>query len=198
MWEDLSPAELKLRFKNAIYRMRHAIGSEAVLFQDNYYQFNRSLDYEYDVQNFLAASSQAREEKDIEKQILSFLNSIEWYKGLYLPDIDEIWVIPDRQKYQEMYNKNILDLTRLLISKQKFEEGLIYCQKALDVDPCNEEVHRMSMEIHAAMGNKAAIARQYKLCRKSLEEEIRALPSDTTVELYEKLMVKNVFITPKK
>ena len=198
MWEDLSPAELKLRFKNAIYRMRHAIGSEAVLFQDNYYQFNRSLDYEYDVQNFLAASSQAREEKDIEKQILSYLNSIEWYKGLYLPDIDELWVIPDRQKYQEMYNKNILDLTRLLISKQKFEEGLIYCQKALDVDPCNEEVHRMSMEIHAAMGNKAAIARQYKLCRKSLEEEIRALPSDTTVELYEKLMVKNVFITPKK
>ena len=55
MWQDLSPAELKLRFKNAIYRMRHAIGSEVVHFQDNYYQFNRSIDYEYDVQNFLNA-----------------------------------------------------------------------------------------------------------------------------------------------
>ena len=63
MWRELSPAELKLRFKNAIYRMRHAIGSEAVLFQDNFYQFNRSIDFEYDVQNFLSASEQAKQEK---------------------------------------------------------------------------------------------------------------------------------------
>ena len=69
MWPDLSSAELKLRFKNAIYRMRHAIGSEVVHFQDNYYQFNRSIDYEYDVQSFLNASNSARDEKKLDKQI---------------------------------------------------------------------------------------------------------------------------------
>jgi ATP/maltotriose-dependent transcriptional regulator MalT/DNA-binding SARP family transcriptional activator len=42
-WPDASPSELKLRFKNAIYRMRHAIGSDVVNFQDNYYLFNLSL-----------------------------------------------------------------------------------------------------------------------------------------------------------
>jgi len=71
-WPDASSSELKLRFKNAIYRMRHAIGSNVVNFQDNYYLFNRAVDYEYDVQNFIAAIKKASEKMNISQKIKAY------------------------------------------------------------------------------------------------------------------------------
>jgi two-component SAPR family response regulator len=188
MWQELSPAGLKLRFKNAIYRMRHAIGSEAVHFQDNYYQFNRSNDYEYDVQSFLNTTNLAREEKNPDKQIEAYKTAINFYQGPYLLDMDYSWVMPDRQKFHELAIGNMLDLARLLVRNQRYEEALGYCRKALQEDTCNEDIHRLSMEIYSLMGNKAAVSRQYKQCLSILKNEIGAPPSEATVSLYKALM----------
>ena len=187
-WPDSSPAELKLRFKNTIYRMRHAIGSEAVLFQDNFYQFNRSIDYEYDVQNFLLAYTQAKDERNLQNKKAALISAIKSYTGPYLPDIDEIWVVADRQKYLEMYLKSIEDMTKICVENKEFKEALDYCQLALNEDLCNEEVYRQIMEIYAALGNKAAISKEYEICKKVLKKELSTQPSPQTTQLYEKLI----------
>jgi LuxR family transcriptional regulator, maltose regulon positive regulatory protein len=188
MWQEVSQSELRLRFKNAIYRMRHAIGSEAVHFQDNYYQFNRSIDYDYDVQDFLNESNFAREEKNPDKQIEAYKIAIGFYKGQYLPDMDYSWIMPDRQKYLELAIRNKLELIQLLICSQQYEEALAYINKSLKEDPCNEDIYRIGMEIYSLMGNKAAVSRQYELCLKILKKEINVPPSDATVALYKALM----------
>lgn len=187
-WPDSSPAELKLRFKNAIYRMRHAIGSEAVLFQDNFYQFNRALDYEYDIQNFIAACSRAAEEKNSSKKMAALRSAIQIYSGPYLPDINEIWVVADRQKYLEMFLAAIDELVHYYIEEKEYQDALDLCQRALKEDLCNEEIHRLIMEIHARLGNKAAISKQYEICRKVLKSELNTKPSSQTTSLYEKLI----------
>jgi ATP/maltotriose-dependent transcriptional regulator MalT/two-component SAPR family response regulator len=188
MWGELSPAELKLRFKNAIYRMRHAIGSEAVLFIDNYYQFNRSIDYEYDVQNFLSISDQAREEKISDKRVDLLKQALDIYQGPYLPEIGELWAEPDRQRYHEMHIANVIALTRLLIEHGALDEGLSFVQKALKLDPYNEELHRLAMQIFSLTGNKTAVAKQYQILSKSLRDQIDAPPSEETAVLYRRLM----------
>ena len=166
MWQDISPSELKLRFKNAIYRMRHAIGSEAVHFQDNYYMFNRSIDYEYDVQNFINFSNLARDERNLEKRIEAYKTAISFYQGPYLTDMDYLWVMPDRQKFHEMAVRNLLDLALLLFNNRQPEEGLTYCRKALQEDPYNENIHRLIMEIYSSLGNKAAVSDNSNSARK--------------------------------
>ena len=188
MWGELSPAELKLRFKNAIYRMRHAIGSEAVLFQDNFYQFNRSVDYEYDVQSFLSLTDQAREEKDDEKRIQLLTRAVELYKGPYLPDIGDLWVEPDRQRFHELQISNVIALIRLLIKRNALNEALTIAKKALQTDPYDEELHRLVMEIYSLSGNKPAVVKQYQTVTKSLRDQINAPPSNETTELYQRLM----------
>lgn len=187
-WPDSSPAELKLRFKNAIYRMRHAVGSETVLFHDNFYQFNRSIDYEYDVQNFISAVTQSDKEISKAKKKSILTSATEIYSGLYLPDINEVWVVADRQKYLEMYLKVVEDLVDICVGNNEYKEGLYYCQQALKHDICNEEIFRMTMEIYAALGNKAAISKQYDICCQVLKKELNTEPSFQTQNLFEELI----------
>lgn len=188
MWGELSPAELKLRFMNAIYRMRHAIGSEAVLFQDNFYQFNRSVDYEYDVQSFLSITDRAKEEKDTDKRIQLLTRALELYKGPYLPDIGDLWVEPDRQRFHELHISNVTTLTRLLMNQGSLEEALSIAKKTLQTDPYDEELHRMVMEIYSLSGNKPAVVKQYQIVTRSLRDQINAPPSDETTDLYQRLI----------
>jgi DNA-binding SARP family transcriptional activator len=51
-----------------------------------------------------------------------------------------------------------------------------------------EDAHRLAMRIYAAIGNRAAIARQYEYCRQVLFEELNATPSSITQSLFETLM----------
>jgi DNA-binding SARP family transcriptional activator len=44
------------------------------------------------------------------------------------------------------------------------------------------------MRVFAALGNRAAITRQYERCRTALQKEIDAYPSPQTVSLYETLI----------
>jgi len=55
-------------------------------------------------------------------------------------------------------------------------------------DPSMEDAHRLAMRIHAALGNRADVARQFALCQKVLLEEVAAPPSPQTEELYASLM----------
>ena len=60
LWQDSSPTQLKLQFKNAVYRLRYALGQEIVLFDGYRYCFNKDLDYEYDAQIFEEQIKQAK------------------------------------------------------------------------------------------------------------------------------------------
>ncbi len=187
-WPDASTSELKLRFKNAIYRMRHAVGSDVVNFQDNYYLFNHAVDYEYDIQNFIAAIKIASVKKNVNQKIEAFEIAVSLYKGTYLPRLDKTWVVTDREKYLKMYMKAAEELALLYMNNKEFEASLETSQSALEFDPYNEPLHRICMRVFAALGNKSAVSNQFDKCRTFLLKEIGTEPSSQTITLYESLI----------
>lgn len=187
-WPDASPEDLKLRFKNALYRVRHAVGKQSVVLQDEYYHFNWSMDYEFDAESFKTEFDLAQKAKDSQDKINHYKSAVECYHGPFLTEIDQSWIVADRENYSQMYIEALMHLTHLFIEKRNYKTALKYCNQVLTDDPCNEDAHRIAMQIYAAMGNRVAIVRQYERCRELLWEEVAAPPTRQTEELYKSLV----------
>jgi ATP/maltotriose-dependent transcriptional regulator MalT/DNA-binding SARP family transcriptional activator len=188
-WPDSSPAELKLRFKNTIYRLRHAAGKDVILFEgERLYLFNRGMDYEYDAETFIKETSLAEKAVNRELKIQHYLNALKFYKGPFLPDLDETWAAIERERLQQIYMDVLLRLANIYVEVHQYESALTYCQRALNDDPCQEGAHRIAMRIYAELGNRALVIRQYEQCRQALISEVDAPPSPQTQMLYETLI----------
>lgn len=187
-WPECSPSQLKLRFKNSIYRLRRALGQDVVLFDQDGYRFNQALDYEYDVQAFLRKVAQAQATTAPNEQLAAYRAAVDLYQGPYLPEVDETWVWPERERLRRAYVEAILKLALLYLETGAHEETLNYCQRVLNQNPCQERAHRLAMRAYAAIGNKAAVAHQFEHCQQALRQETNAPPSPQTQLLYESLM----------
>lgn len=186
-WPESSTSQLKLQFKNAIYRLRHALGAEIVLFDEDYYWFNRNLDYQYDVEDFTNSISEAQQATLQQKKIAAYQKAVRLYQGAFLPEAEGSWVWAERQRLREMYLEGTLVLARLVFEMGDYVSVLEYCQLILDEDPCLEEAHRLAMLVYAARGNRGSVNRQFERCRLALQREVNASPSDQTMALFESL-----------
>ena len=187
-WSESSASQLKLQFKNAIYRLRHALGPEIVLFDEDVYWFNRDLDYEYDVEKFQSLINSARSDHQDESRIKTYGAALTIYKGPFLAEAEGSWVWKEREQLREMYIQTALELTEIHYKAKDFTSALEYCQYALDEEPSLEEAHRLAMQIYAARGNRAGVSRQFERCKMILKSEVNASPSPQTVSLYEELL----------
>jgi two-component SAPR family response regulator len=188
LWPDSSPAQLRLRFKNAIYRVRRALGQEVVLLEENLYRFNRAMDYEYDVESFLRGLAQAQAVSAPPRKAAAYREALDLYQGPYLPEADGTWVWAERERLWRACAEALLQLARLSVEAEEHKIALKYCHRALSQDPCLEEAHRLAMRAWAALGNRVAVHRQFERCRQALLEEANASPSPQTDTLYETLM----------
>jgi len=186
-WPEASTHEVYLRFKNTLYRLRRAVGKDVVLFHDGYYQFNANLDYEYDVEQFFREIYHAERSTDVTQKIAAYQNALRYYQGPYLPGLDDAWVVIERQRLFQAYTEALLKLGSLYLEQGDARGALNCAQQLLQEDPCFEEAHRLAMQAYAAMGNRAAVVRQYDYCRRVLSEELNTTPSAATRSLYEAL-----------
>jgi LuxR family transcriptional regulator, maltose regulon positive regulatory protein len=187
-WPDASREELKLSFKNAIYRMRHAIGSDVVIFNDSTYLFNRSIDYEYDVENFIIGIKAAEEESDITKKLSIYKRTLAIYKGDYLHTLDQAWIPAVREEYLHLYTNAAETMAKLLFNRKEYGESLEISRNALVFSPFNEALLQNCMRILSGMGNKSAIAHQFENFQRRLLEEIGIPPSEEIISLYQSLV----------
>jgi len=187
-WPESNKNQINLLFKNTMYRMRRALEQEVVVLEDDHYFFNRALDYEYDVEMFLSKITQAQSNIPLEKKIAAYETAIHYYKGQFSPEIEGTWVLLERERLQQAYQGALLKLVDLHLQSGDHYTALKYCQDILVKDPCLEEAHRLAMRVHAAMGNKADIVRQYERCEQTLLRELNLPPSPQTKNLYQNLI----------
>lgn len=187
LWPETEPRQLRLRFKNDLYRLRRALGQEVILFEDDRYHFNRLLDYEYDVENFEAHLAKAGAAAGVEEKIAHLLAAAGLHRGPYLQEIHATWAWPERERLEREAIETLKELAGLQRRAGDLAAALQSCQEALGIDPCREDVHSLAMQIHAERGDRLAVVWQYQACRKALRADLDLEPSDEVEALYKQL-----------
>lgn len=184
IWPESSPAKLHIQFRNAVYRLRLALGQDVIGYDEDRYWFNRNLDYEYDVEVFESKLKLAEASKKTREKIKAFRSAVELYKGAYLADIGGTWVVAERERIWRSYLNAVMSLAQLHLEIGEGDKALEYCHKILVEDECLEEAHRIAMRAYAARGDRAAVTRQYNVCKKALMHELKTQPATETEQLY--------------
>lgn len=188
LWPDLDIDQLKLRFKNDLYRLRHALGQDVVLFENGAYHFNQLLDYEYDVENFVAQLAKAMAARQVEDKISLLHNATGLRSGAYLHDIDATWVLAERERLDRACIDALKQLAEAHRQMGNPQSALQACQDALKIDACREDIHRLAMQLYADQGDRLSVIWQYQACRDTLLADLDVTPSAKTQTLYRQLI----------
>jgi LuxR family transcriptional regulator, maltose regulon positive regulatory protein len=171
LWpETTGPQSLKWRFKDEIYHLRRAVGKNAILLDDIYYRFNRTLDYEYDVEAFESYLARARQTTDTGKRIEWLQNGVDLVQGPYLSVVDGGWAIEERERLRQIYVSALEELAHLYLDVNQLDRCLSACQLALVQDRYNESIYQLEMRAYAALGDRASIVRCYQACKEAMED----------------------------
>ena len=190
-WPDASMEDVKFRFKNTVYRLRRAIGKDAVQLNDDYYVFNDDLDYEYDVERFTAYANTGLKAKDPEEKIAKLKLALKWYRGKYLPDVFGDWVDVQRDQLHQLFIQAGVQLSELLMKAKRLEEGLEVCERLMAEDETFEPVYRLAMQAYADLGDISKVVKLYERCQEVLDNQLGVAPSSITRELYHRLITQN-------
>jgi two-component SAPR family response regulator/Flp pilus assembly protein TadD len=189
-WPDVEePSRLKMRFKNGIYRLRRAVGSETILFENDLYYFNRSLDFEYDVDAFESLLSQAKMTKDPNLQIELFQRAVNLVNGHFLEDIDAAWVWPERERLDKKILKTLFELAELLKKANRIQDALIACERALEHDSSFEAAYFLAMNLHVQLNDRVGAIHLYETYTEMMDQELDLPPSPEMEALYKRLLL---------
>jgi ATP/maltotriose-dependent transcriptional regulator MalT len=188
LWPELTdPQSLKKRFKDEIYRLRRAAGRNVIVFDEEYYRFNRALDYEYDVEAFESYLRRSHKAKDSGERIEWLQKAVDLVRGPYLSESDALWVLNERQRLEQLYVSSLEKLGHLYLNANQLDRCLAICQLALTHEPYREVIYQLEMYAYAALGDRASIVRRYRACKAVLQEGLGISPTQETESLYREL-----------
>jgi len=187
-WPEIEDASrLKIRFKNDIYRLRRAVGSDIILFEDDRYSFNRASDYEYDVDAFEGYLFQAELTNEPEKQIGLLQKAIDVVKGHFLEDIYNDWVFPEQRRINQQYLSTLINLADLMEKRNQVHEALAICQRAISHEVSFEPAYLLAMKIYLRLNDRVNATRLYEAYTVMMQQELDLPPSPEMEGIYKSI-----------
>jgi DNA-binding SARP family transcriptional activator len=186
-WPDLPPKKMTDSFHTTLYRVRRAVGGDAIVVEDGQYQLGH-VDCWLDVEEFESAVERARLLPPHEWQAEHlWRRAVRLYQGDLLPEVDRTWCIPKREALREMYIEALIGMARCYEARGECGEAVAWYKRALTVDELRESIHRLIMECYARAGRRSEALAHYETCREILQRELAIEPSPETQRLYEQI-----------
>lgn len=198
-WPNLPEKAARHNLAVTVYNLRRVLEPELQRGQKSHYIVGGSeslqLDWDqvkfYDVREFLKRRREGLNlfyQGLIHQAVHAFSEALELYKTDFLADATaEAWITVERERLKTAYLDLLEHLSDALIKLNRPRQALECARHLVNLDPCNEEGHRMIMEILAALGHRSQAIAQYHHCRDVLERERGISPGPLTQELYRRI-----------
>jgi DNA-binding SARP family transcriptional activator len=176
LWLDSPEERAAANLRSALWRL-HGCGIELVHSEGTQLSLDPGVVVDLREAEALAHRALDRtngSDLDVEASMLS---------GDLLPDWYDEWVVFERERFHQLRLRALDALCGRLADAGRLDGALEIGLAAVADDPLRESSHRAVVRVHLADGNIAEALRQYRLCRRLLNEQLGVEPSERMKEL---------------
>ncbi|MFC7500932.1 BTAD domain-containing putative transcriptional regulator [Nocardioides sp. GCM10030258] len=119
--------------------------------------------------------------------------AVDLYRGRLAPTVEDEWVLGARARVENLYLIALSHLVRYYGTVADVEGIARLGERALDVEPVREDIHRALMRAYAASGRQDLVESQFERCRITLQRVLQVAPMPQTVELFRRLAAPTDF-----
>lgn len=181
-------------FHTALSRLRNALKSSdenprLILVEVGEYRLDAAR-FSIDVDQFNSALAQANASHTPAGRMEWYERAVSLYRGEYLQNLYYEWVFPERRRLAQAYLIALQELAAHHIASQSPKQAIVYLEKAISLDPLNEDIYCLAMRAYAEAGDRASLQRIYFQLQNVLSRELDAKPLPETAHLYQVLQTK--------
>ena len=181
-------ANLKAAFFRArtlLNQINSSAGHDLIVRKNGTYCWNTDIPLQLDVEEFDRLCREASAAADEDLRLELCLQALEFYHGDFLSKLStEPWVIPISAYYHRLFLETAENALDLLLSRQRWEEAVALCERALKVEPYSEELYQNLMRCRIAMGDRSSALALYEELSELLFSTFGVMPSDSSRAIY--------------
>jgi len=148
LWPDINYENPHHSLRNLVYRLRNKLkdegnGERYIIQAQGNYSFNTRSNYWCDFEELEQLSERAFSLEDKDPQKIELLEkAYQLYGGEFLPSRPyEEWTVNLRIYCQRIFLKVVVELSRLYKERKQWEKNISLCEKALEFEPFEENLH---------------------------------------------------------
>jgi DNA-binding SARP family transcriptional activator len=107
------------------------------------------------------------------------------YRGDYLEDFYDHWVLAERERLRELHAANLIALADTRRRALDYASAIAFAQSLLRLDPLREDALRLLMTLRFAAGDRAGALADFEAFGRLLRDELQTDPMPETVALRE-------------
>ena len=191
LWGESPDAQARHSLRQALHSLRQALGdlSQGCLaVEEETVAFEPHPDVWVDAREFQTLAAADSNGLDAWRRAAHLYKGL-LLEGVELPDcpVFEEWLFFQRDALEQQVLSVLQKLVDGLLQQGADQEALAFAQQWIRLDPLQEHAHRRLMHIHAALGDRDRVRRQYRMCADILTRELGVEPSAETESLYHQL-----------
>jgi predicted ATPase/DNA-binding SARP family transcriptional activator len=198
-WPELDAEHGRAALRSVLVDLHHTLGHEWLVTEGDQIRLTDGPELLVDVARFLALTVAVTVHHPAAQPLCDVcLTRLVAAAALYRADFLAGFTLADTAEFDtwqtlqtETLRLRLADilerLATALAERGQWEAALDQARRWLALDSLHEPAHRMLMQLYAQSGDRAAAARQYRECAKTLHEELGAEPELETTALYRSL-----------
>lgn len=185
-WPNLDNDQAVNVFHVTKRRLHKALGFDALVHQNGYYQVNPDVRISYDVMEFVSALVRGRTCQG-DESVQAWQTALEMYQGPFLKGHTEPWVERQRQAYHAGYLEAMMAVASIRVQAGRPEQALRLLTQAASNGEDHEPLHQQIMILYSSLGRRSEAAAHYHGLIDHLRDRGRT-PAEDTQALYHQLM----------
>ena len=196
LWPETDAASALSNFHFTLHALRKALASAgaseatSVVRTDTGYRLALPISIHVDIEVFLRSLRRGREAREAgrSREAIQYLRAaVAVHRGEFLADLNAPWIDRQREETDRQLVAAAKELATLELEWKEPKEAVRPLEKLLELEPYDEEAHRLLMRAHHESGDHALAVRHYQALEAMLRRDLGAEPEPATRELYHRI-----------